>query len=172
LWKWKPYHPSFWGGHLFVIGSILFIFGAIAGMIESVIVDEYLTKVYTDTPFAIGATCYLLGAYLFFVEGCSEETDLQNVDVKKLLQTEVEGPRPMKWSGTWEPQRLSWLGNIILLVGAAIYPINSYTPLIDWILQERWRTLVFISVPSTLGSMLSISGLLSNLAVSVGGLLI
>ncbi len=141
---WAPHRISWWVTILFFVGSALFILGAVAALFPEI----FRGSIDVSAFYFVGALVFTIGVYVQLLEAINQksyiDTNLRDEPTKKF-----------DWFA-WQPGRLSFLEAFVLLVGSALFNIETTLALAE---RLSWIEITYlIGLTSLTGSVLFVAG--------------
>jgi hypothetical protein len=115
---WAPDRLAWWVAVVFLVGSALFVAGAVASLMPNLFGGREVSSVVAEACYAVGALLYTGSVYGQLIEHLNADDRLT-------------GGRPARWR--WcgvEPARLGWWVPVSYLVGALVFDYEAVAALL------------------------------------------
>lgn len=142
---WAPHRISWWVAVIFVVGSALFVLGALASLFPQTFGIGESAELLIDLSYWSGALLYTIGVYLWLLEGINDSDYIA-------ARPQNQRSGRFKWFA-WQPRRLAFMSPFLFLIGALFWNLETTLTLakaLGW-LNEVHR---LIALSSILGSVL------------------
>lgn len=136
---WMPRQLNWWIGLVFALGAALFTLGSVLFLFPAVANAWGLSESQANAVFFLGSIPFTSAAYLQL---------FQAANARPMLGTKQHG---IRWIG-WKPTDAGWLSCALQFLGTLLFNVNTFDAMIPGI--NWWQQDLLIWVPNILGSIL------------------
>ncbi|PSO60995.1 MAG: hypothetical protein BRC47_11265 [Cyanobacteria bacterium QS_7_48_42] len=129
---WASLRIRWWIAITFIVGSAFFTLGASAALFPQFFAQDKTALILTDSFYFLGAILFTIGIYMQILEAI-------NVNRKEF-----------RW-WAWQPQRISFLSPLVLLVGSLLFNVETTFALVEGL--DWFKKNLLVSLPSLVGAV-------------------
>jgi hypothetical protein len=121
---WAPDRLAWWVPVSFIVGSVLFILGAVASLVPSAFGgDKTVMSLVAEALYTVGALLYTAAVYAQILESLNE-------DDRIAANGSSQPPESWRWVG-FKPRDLGFVWAFVFLIGAVIFNYETIAALLS-----------------------------------------